>query len=99
MDVTDPVTDPLQAGQSVLGGRFRCERRIKAQHGVETWLATDLQADALEAAAGAAGAAGPARARSCSSGPPPPTWPTVSPPGWSTKRRCCTGWRRSCGRR
>ncbi|MEA2827503.1 MAG: hypothetical protein QOG43_1942 [Actinomycetota bacterium] len=44
MNVGGSDTDPLQAGQSVLGGRFRCERRIKAQHGVETWLATDLHA-------------------------------------------------------
>src|SRR5205085_11113762 len=34
----------LEPGQRVLGGRFRCTRRIKAQHGVETWLAVDLEA-------------------------------------------------------
>ena len=36
---------PLEVGRTVLGGRFRCERLIKAQHGVETWLAVDLHAD------------------------------------------------------
>jgi two-component system sensor kinase len=44
MSVIGSVGDQLQTGHSVLGGRFRCERRIKSQHGVETWLATDLQA-------------------------------------------------------
>ena len=27
----------------MLGRRFRCERRLKALHGVETWVATDLE--------------------------------------------------------
>ncbi|MEA2717280.1 MAG: hypothetical protein QOI99_1597, partial [Actinomycetota bacterium] len=33
----------MEPGQAVLGRRFRCERRIKALHGVETWLAFDLE--------------------------------------------------------
>ncbi len=42
MSVRGSLADPLESGQWVLGHRFRCERRIKAQNGVETWLAVDL---------------------------------------------------------
>ena len=37
------LVDLLEPGQSVLGQRFRCERRIKILHGVETWLGVDLE--------------------------------------------------------
>ncbi|HVF13383.1 MAG TPA: serine/threonine-protein kinase, partial [Acidimicrobiales bacterium] len=33
----------MKQGQAVLGQRFRCEQRIKATHGVETWLAVDVE--------------------------------------------------------
>ncbi|HEX7277576.1 MAG TPA: AAA family ATPase, partial [Acidimicrobiales bacterium] len=42
MSVLGPVADPLEAGQAVLGRRFRVDRRLKSQNGVETWLAADL---------------------------------------------------------